>query len=43
MFQTVVSHGTDGQLKVRGLYIGDDSECFNLARSIIVESEFPDG
>ena len=26
--QTVVSRGDDGQLKVRGLFIGDDIECF---------------
>jgi nickel-dependent lactate racemase len=38
--QTVVSHGTDGQLKVRGLYIGDDSECFNLAAALSLKVNF---
>jgi len=38
--QTVVSNGTDGQLKVRGLYIGDDSECFNLAAALSLKVNF---
>ena len=38
--QTVVSRGTDGQLKIRGLYIGDDSECFNLAAVLSLKVNF---
>ena len=38
--QTVVSRGFDGQLKVRGLYIGDDSECFNLAAALSLKVNF---
>ena len=38
--QTVVSSGSDGQLKVRGLYIGDDSECFNLAAALSLKVNF---
>jgi nickel-dependent lactate racemase len=38
--QTVVSRGADGQLKVRGLYIGDDMECFNLAASLSLKVNF---
>jgi nickel-dependent lactate racemase len=38
--QTVVSGGTDGQLKVRGLYIGDDMECFNLAAALSLKVNF---
>ena len=37
---TVVSRGTDGQLKVRGLYIGDDMECFNLAAALSLKVNF---
>jgi nickel-dependent lactate racemase len=38
--QTVVSRGADGQLKVRGLYIGDDVECFNLAAALSLKVNF---
>jgi nickel-dependent lactate racemase len=38
--QTVVSRGSDGQLKIRGLYIGDDSECFNLAAALSLKVNF---
>lgn len=38
--QTVVSRGTDGKLKVRGLYIGDDMECFNLAAALSLKVNF---
>ncbi len=38
--QTVVSRGADGQLKVRGLYIGDDMECFNLAAALSLKVNF---
>jgi nickel-dependent lactate racemase len=38
--QTVVSRGSDGQLKVRGLYIGDDMECFNLAATLSLKVNF---
>jgi nickel-dependent lactate racemase len=38
--QTVVSRGVDGQLKVRGLYIGDDTECFNLAAALSLNVNF---
>ncbi len=38
--QTVVSGGADGQLKVRGLYIGDDIECFNLAAELSLKVNF---
>jgi len=38
--QTVISHGADGQLKVRGLYIGDDMECFNLAAALSLKVNF---
>ncbi len=38
--QTVVSAGADGQLKVRGLYIGDDIECFNLAAALSLKVNF---
>ncbi len=37
---TVVSGGADGKLKVRGLYIGDDIECFNLAASLSLKVNF---
>jgi nickel-dependent lactate racemase len=37
---TVVSQGADGQLKVRGLYIGDDTECFNLAAQLSLKVNF---
>jgi nickel-dependent lactate racemase len=38
--QTVVSLGTDGKLKVRGLYIGDDAECFNRAAELSLKVNF---
>jgi nickel-dependent lactate racemase len=38
--QTVVSRGTDGQLVVRGLYIGDDIECFNRAAALSLKVNF---
>ncbi|MBN1396565.1 MAG: DUF2088 domain-containing protein [Bacteroidetes bacterium] len=37
---TVVSGGADGKLKIRGLYIGDDIECFNLAASLSLKVNF---
>ncbi len=38
--QTVVSMGSDGLLKVRGLYIGDDIECFNRAAELSLMVNF---
>jgi nickel-dependent lactate racemase len=38
--QTVVGRGDDGKLKVRGLYIGDDIECFNLAAELSLKVNF---
>jgi nickel-dependent lactate racemase len=38
--QTVVSKGGDGNLKVRGLYIGDDVECFNKAAELSLQVNF---
>ncbi|MBN2213251.1 MAG: DUF2088 domain-containing protein [Bacteroidales bacterium] len=38
--QTVVGRGDDGKLKVRGLYIGDDIECFNLAVELSLKVNF---
>lgn len=38
--QTVVSMGSDGKLKVRGLYIGDDIECFNRAAELSLRVNF---
>jgi nickel-dependent lactate racemase len=38
--QTVVARGSDGQLKVRGLYIGDDMECFNVAAALSLKVNF---
>jgi nickel-dependent lactate racemase len=37
---TVVSQDSDGQLKVRGLYVGDDIECFNLAARLSLKVNF---
>ena len=37
---TVVSRGDDGELKVRGLYVGDDIECFNLAATLSLKVNF---
>jgi nickel-dependent lactate racemase len=38
--QTVVAQGRDGKLKVRGLFIGDDVECFNLAAELSLKVNF---
>ncbi len=38
--QTVVGRGDDGKLKVRGLFIGDDIECFNLAAELSLKVNF---
>jgi len=38
--QTVVARGRDGQLKVHGLYIGDDMECFTLAAALSLKVIF---
>lgn len=37
---TVVGRGDDGKLKVRGLYIGDDIECFNKASALSLKVNF---
>lgn len=37
---TVVGRGDDGTLKVRGLYVGDDIECFNLASALSLKVNF---
>ena len=37
---TVVAQGPDGQLIVRGLYVGDDMECFNLAAQLSLRVNF---
>ena len=37
---TVVGRGSDGKLKVRGLFIGDDPECFNLAAALSLKANF---
>ncbi len=37
---TVVAQGSDGQLKVRGMYIGDDREAFNLAAKLAMKVNF---
>jgi nickel-dependent lactate racemase len=37
---TVVSRGEDGQLKVRGLFVGDDTECFDLAAALSLKVNF---
>jgi nickel-dependent lactate racemase len=37
---TVVSRRTDGGLAVRGLFIGDDSECFHLAAELSLKVNF---
>jgi nickel-dependent lactate racemase len=37
---TVVARGDDGKLKVRGLYIGDDMECFHLASALSLKVNF---
>jgi nickel-dependent lactate racemase len=38
--QTVVARGDDGQLKVRGLFIGDDLECFTRAAELSLRVNF---
>lgn len=38
--QTVVGKNADGKLVVRGLYIGDDLECFNLAAALSLKVNF---
>jgi nickel-dependent lactate racemase len=37
---TVVARGSDGKLEVRGLYIGDDMECFNRAAELSLKVNF---
>ncbi len=37
---TVVSRGEDGELKVRGLFVGDDTECFDLAAELSLKVNF---
>ncbi|MCQ2083893.1 MAG: lactate racemase domain-containing protein [Bacteroidaceae bacterium] len=38
--QTVLSKADDGQMKLRGLFIGDDFECFSRAASLALETNF---
>ncbi len=38
--QTVVGKGKDNKLKVRGMYIGDDIECFKLAADLSLKVNF---
>jgi nickel-dependent lactate racemase len=38
--QTVVGKNSAGKLVVRGLYIGDDAECFNLAAALSLQVNF---
>jgi nickel-dependent lactate racemase len=38
--QTVVGSGEDGKLKTRGLFIGDDIECFNKASELSLKVNF---
>jgi nickel-dependent lactate racemase len=38
--QTVIAQERDGSLKVRGLYIGDDIECFNRASALSLKVNF---
>lgn len=37
---TVVAQGDDGRLSVRGLYVGDDEECFHLAAALSLKVNF---
>jgi len=37
---TVVAQGDDGQLNVRGLFVGDDTECFRLAAALSLKVNF---
>lgn len=38
--QTVVARGTDGQLGVKGLFIGDDEQCFQQAADLSLQVNF---
>lgn len=38
--QTVLSKADDGQMKLRGLFIGDDFECFQRAADLALETNF---
>ena len=38
--QTVLSKGDDGEMKLRGLFIGDDFECFQKAAELSLETNF---
>ena len=38
--QTVVNKNADGRLVMRGMYIGDDNECFELAAKLSLECNF---
>ncbi|MDR1171978.1 MAG: lactate racemase domain-containing protein [Bacteroidales bacterium] len=38
--QTVVSKDSSGKLQIRGLYAGDDFECFRLAAALSLETNF---
>ena len=38
--QTVLSKGSDGQMKLRGLFIGDDFECFSRAAELALKVNF---
>jgi len=38
--QTVVGRGEDGKLKTRGIFIGDDYECFDLAAKLSLQVNF---
>ena len=41
--QTVIGTNETGELVVRGLYIGDDVECFERACKFVVRSQLPEG
>jgi nickel-dependent lactate racemase len=38
--QTVVNKNADGKLVMRGMYIGDDNECFELAAALSLKCNF---
>lgn len=38
--QTVLSRGEDGAMKLRGLFIGDDFECFQRAAELSLQTNF---
>lgn len=38
--QTVLSKGDDGEIKLRGLFIGDDFECFQKASDLALQTNF---